>query len=84
MLENNYPNPFNPTTEIRYQIPKVSHVTLKVFDILGREVATLVNEQKSPGTYTVRWDASGVASGIYFYRMQAGMFVETKKMLLVR
>jgi photosystem II stability/assembly factor-like uncharacterized protein len=83
-LFQNYPNPFNPMTEIRYQTPEISHVTLKVFDILGREVATLVNEQASPGTYTTRWDASGVASGVYLYRMQAGTFVTTKKMLSIR
>jgi hypothetical protein len=59
-------------------------VTLKVFDILGREVATLVNEVKSPGTYTVQWDASGVASGVYFYRLKAGAFVETRKMCVMK
>jgi uncharacterized Ntn-hydrolase superfamily protein len=84
VLHQNYPNPFNPTTEIRYQTPEVSHVTLKVFDVLGREVATLVNEQKSPGTYTVQWDATGSASGVYFYRLSAGGFVESKKCVVVK
>jgi hypothetical protein len=63
---------------------EVSHVTLKVFDILGREVATLVNEQKSPGTYTVQWNAGGVASGVYLYRLTSGAFVETRKMCVIR
>ena len=83
-LEQNYPNPFNPATEIRYQMSEVSHVTLKVFDILGREVATLVNEQKSPGTYTVQWDATGNASGVYIYRLTAGSYSSTRKLLLLR
>ncbi|MBI5471915.1 MAG: T9SS type A sorting domain-containing protein [Ignavibacteriae bacterium] len=90
-LEQNYPNPFNPTTEIRYQIPEVrgqrsevSRVTLKVFDILGREVATLVDEVRQPGTYNVQWNASGVASGVYLYRLRADAFVETKKCLMLR
>jgi serine protease len=59
-------------------------VTLKVFDLLGREVATLVDEQKSPGTYTVKWDASGMSSGVYLYRLQAGSFVETRKLVVLR
>ena len=91
-LYQNYPNPFNPTTKIRYTLtPSLSQrervsviVTLKVFDMLGREVATLANEEKPPGTYEVMWDASKVASGVYFYRMEAGGFVQTKKLLLLR
>ncbi len=83
-LEQNYPNPFNPSTNIKYQIPNANHVALKVFDVLGREVATLVNDQRSPGTYKVQWDASGVASGVYLYRLQAGSFVETKKCVVLR
>ncbi len=83
-LSQNYPNPFNPTTEIRYQISEVSHVTLNVYDILGREMATLVHEVKRPGAYTVRWDATRFASGVYFYRLQAGSFIETKKLILLR
>ena len=83
-LSHNFPNPFNPTTEIRYQISEVSHVTLKVFDMLGREVATLVNEELSPGSYEVTWDAAGFPSGTYFYKLTTGEFVETKKLLLLR
>jgi len=83
-LKQNYPNPFNPTTIIRYQLPLQSYVTLKVFDILGRDVATLLNEVKQPGTYTVQWHASGVASGVYFCRLQAGQFSAMKKMVLLR
>jgi hypothetical protein len=82
-LGQNYPNPFNPVTRIKYQIPSTSHVTLTMYDVLGREVATLVDEVKQPGRYTVTWDAGGVASGVYFYRLQAGNFVDVKKMLLV-
>ena len=84
LLSQNYPNPFNPSTVIRYQISAVSVVTLKVYTILGREVATLVNERKSPGAYSVRWNALGCASGMYFYRLQAGTFSDTKKLVLVR
>ena len=83
-LSNSFPNPFNPTTTISYQLPLQRHVLLKVHDILGREVATLVNEVKQPGTYTVQFNASGLASGVYFYRLNAGSFVDVKKFLLVK
>jgi hypothetical protein len=83
-LSQNYPNPFNPTTAINYQLPTQRHVTLVVYDMLGREVATLVNEFKHPGAYTVQWDGSGLASGVYFYRLSAGSFVQLKKMLLLK
>jgi len=83
-LEQNYPNPFNPSTTIRYDLPRSSHVTLSVYDVLGRKVATLLNEEKSAGTYTVQWDASSVSSGVYFYRLKAGDFVQTKRMMVVR
>ena len=83
-IEQNYPNPFNPTTTINYSLPKASLVTIKVYDILGREVATLVNVQKVTGNYEVQFNAAKLASGVYFYRMQAGDFVETKKLLLLK
>jgi uncharacterized delta-60 repeat protein len=83
-LAQNYPNPFNPTTTIQYSIPQRSNVTLKVYDILGNEVATLVNEERARGVYSVNFDASQLASGIYFYRIQAGSFIETKKMILIK
>jgi hypothetical protein len=78
-LEQNYPNPFNPTTNITYVLPKAENVSLKVYDVLGREVATLVNEVKPAGAYTVPFNASNLASGVYFYKLQAGSFVQTKK-----
>jgi aminopeptidase N len=83
-LLQNYPNPFNPVTSIEYQISNKEYVGLTVFDVLGREVATLVNEWKEPGSYSVRFDASGLASGIYLYRLQAGNFVETKRLVVLK
>ena len=83
-LEQNYPNPFNPSTNIKFQIPNSAFVNLKVYDILGNEVATLVNEEKSTGSYEVNFNAKGLSSGIYFYTINAGSFVETKKMLLMK
>ncbi len=83
-LFQNYPNPFNPSTNIRYSVPERSSVVLKIYDILGSEVSTLVNEDKDAGIYTVNFNASQLASGIYFYRLTAGTFVETKKMILLR
>ncbi len=83
-LEQNYPNPFNPSTSISFTLPSKSFVSLKVFDLLGREVATLVNEQKPAGTYTQKWNAANVSSGIYFYRLQADKFTETKKLVLLK
>ena len=91
VLEQNYPNPFNPTTTIRYSILKQSLVSISIYDLLGREIKELVNENKSSGNYTISFDASELTSGIYFYRLQAtpsggqaGDFVETKKMLLMK
>ena len=91
VLEQNYPNPFNPSTKIRYSVYNVilsevggSFVTLKVYDVLGNEVATLVNEQKAAGSYEVEFNSAKVSSGIYFYKLQAGNFVETKKMILMK
>jgi hypothetical protein len=83
-LLQNYPNPFNPTTNFRFRISNLEFVTLKIFDVLGREVATLVNEVRPAGVYTVRWDASSLPSGVYLYRLRAGDFVNTKKLLLVK
>ena len=83
-LTNNYPNPFNPSTKIKYSVPKSSNVVIKVFDILGKEIETLVNEEKQTGTYEITWCAENLPSGIYFYRIQAGDFVETKKMILLK
>jgi len=84
LLEQNYPNPFNPTTTIRIQIPEWSYVVIKVYDVLGNEIITLVNEEKSTGSYEVEFDATDYPSGIYFYRLQAGSFIETKKMILLK
>jgi hypothetical protein len=92
-LEQNYPNPFNPTTTIKYSIPSViarsgatrqSLVQLKVYDILGREVKTLVNKEQAPGNYSVKFDASQLSSEIYFYRLQSGKFIQTRKMILMK
>jgi hypothetical protein len=80
----NYPNPFNPSTTITYFIPQRSNVELKVFDVLGNQVTILINEAKERGVYSVSFDASGLASGIYFYRLQADSFIETKKMILIK
>jgi hypothetical protein len=83
-LSQNYPNPFNPVTNIRFSIPNSGSVKLVVFDILGREVITLLNEVKPAGNYLVDFDASKLSSGVYFYRLTSGSFTETKKMLLVK
>ena len=83
-LNQNYPNPFNPSTSIQYQIAGISQVTLKVYDVLGNEVATLVNEAKPAGSYEVNFNASKLSSGIYFYKLQAGTFLKTKKMILMK
>jgi len=80
----NHPNPFNPSTQITYSLPRAADVTLKIYDILGQEVATLVNERKPAGTYTVNLNAVDIPTGIYFYRIVAGEFVQTKKMALIR
>ena len=83
-LKQNFPNPFNPTTTISYSIKEPGMVVLNVYDILGNEVATLVNEEKAAGRYTLRFDASTLASGLYFYRLQSGSFVQTRKMILLK
>lgn len=84
MLEQNYPNPFNPTTTITYILPVASDVRLEIFDMLGRKVATLLSEKQSAGTHTYTLNASGFSSGAYFYRISAGTFTQTKKMMLVK
>lgn len=83
-LSQNFPNPFNPVTAIKYGLPKAGNVTLKVYDLLGREVSVLVNEMKQPGIYSVEFNASNYASGIYLYRIESGGFTDVKKMLLVK
>ena len=83
-LHQNYPNPFNPITTINYQISEFSIVTLKVYDLLGREVTTLVSKQLLPGNYSVRFDGSNLASGIYIYQLNAGSFISTKKLVLLK
>jgi hypothetical protein len=83
-LFQNYPNPFNPTTSIQYAVESKEFVSLKVFDVLGREVATLVNEEKQPGVYEVEFDGSKLASGIYFYKLQSERYSSTKKMIYLK
>jgi len=83
-LSQNYPNPFNPTTKINFALPKQGLVTLKIYDVLGREVRTLVNEVKSAGQYSVDFNASEFSSGVYFYKLESGTFSETKRMLLIK
>jgi photosystem II stability/assembly factor-like uncharacterized protein len=83
-LGQNYPNPFNPTTNIEFRISEFGFVSLKVYDVLGNEVATLVNEEKSAGTYDVEFDARDLTSGMYFYQLQAGTFIKTRKMVLIK
>jgi N-acetylneuraminic acid mutarotase len=83
-LEQNYPNPFNPTTVVRYQVPVASNVKVVVYDLLGREVSVLVNEKKAPGTYEVSFDGAGRSSGVYIYRLTAGQYAQSRKMLLLR
>ena len=89
-LEQNYPNPFNPFTTIKFSIPQnvgnenFRSVQLKIYDMLGNEIATLVDEQKSPGTYEIKFNGSDYTSGIYFYKLKAGIFSETKKLVLMK
>jgi hypothetical protein len=83
-LGQNYPNPFNPSTTISFYLPSKLFASLKVYDILGREVATLVSEELPQGKYSRLWNAAGMSSGVYFYRLQAGTFTETNKLVLLR
>jgi hypothetical protein len=83
-LSQNYPNPFNPVTMISYQLPAISDVELNIFNLLGQKVVTLVSEKQNQGNHQVSWDASGFASGVYYYRIEAGEFVDIKKMVLIK
>ena len=83
-LSQNYPNPFNPSTTIKFQLPTDGFVTLKVYDILGNEVTTLINEQKPKGRYELNFNASSLASGVYIYKIQTGSFISSKKMMLIK
>jgi len=84
LLEQNYPNPFNPSTTITFSLPRSGEVRLRVFNLLGEEVATLFSGHKDAGTHTVQWDATGQPSGVYFYRLRAGDFTQTRKLVLLR
>ena len=96
VLHQNYPNPFNPSTTIKYSIPESNFVTINVYDALGNEIATLINEEKPAGSYEIEFNShsgevrnlpagrQGLTSGIYFYKLQAGSFVDTKKMILLK
>ena len=83
-LSQNYPNPFNPVTNIKFAVGSRQFVSLKVFDLLGKEITTLVNEEKPAGSYQVSWDGSNLPSGIFFYQLKAGSFISTKKMTLLK
>ncbi len=83
-LEQNFPNPFNPSTTIEFSLPRSGHVRLQVVNSLGEVVATLVNEELNVGIFTTEWSANGMASGVYFYRLQVGDFVDTKRLLLLK
>jgi hypothetical protein len=83
-LAQNYPNPFNPSTQIQFSIVQFGYVTLKVFDLSGKEVASLISQEMPPGTYTVPFSAKNLSSGMYLYRLEAGIFSSTKKMLIVK
>jgi spore coat protein A len=83
-LDQNYPNPFNPSTTINFSVPENSQVTLKIFDVLGSEVSTLINQVVPAGNHEVQFDATGLPSGVYFYNLTAGNFVQNKKMMLMK
>jgi hypothetical protein len=84
ILYQNYPNPFNPSTKIKYSVLQTSQVQIKIFDVLGNKITSLVNEEKPPGTYELNWNSEELPSGVYFYQLRAGSFVETKKMVLMK
>ncbi|MDI6804763.1 MAG: T9SS type A sorting domain-containing protein, partial [Bacteroidota bacterium] len=83
-LYENRPNPFNPITKIKYSIPEPAYVSLKIYDVLGREISVIVNDWKEVGTHEVEWNAQSFSSGVYFYKLQAGAFTSVKKMLLAK
>ncbi len=83
-LKQNHPNPFNPSTTIEFELPKTSDVILKIFNVLGEEVTTLVSDRLSAGSYSYEWDASKLASGVYLYRLHASEYIETRKMVLMK
>jgi len=83
-LSQNYPNPFNPSTMIKYSIPEKSHITIKIYNVLGSEVAVLVNEEKPAGSYEVNFNAADLSSGVYYYTISAGKYNETRKMILLK
>jgi len=84
ILEQNFPNPFNPTTTISFSLPSRSFVSLKVFDGLGKEVAVLLSEELAAGNHAQQWNASGFSNGVYYYRLQAGTYFQTKKLVLLK
>ncbi|MCL4280433.1 MAG: T9SS type A sorting domain-containing protein [Ignavibacteriaceae bacterium] len=84
LLEQNYPNPFNPTTNIRFKIAESGYVSLKIFDVLGNEIETLISGEKPSGDYEVKFDGRSLSSGIYFYQLRSGEIIQTKKMILIR
>ncbi len=84
VLEQNYPNPFNPSTTINFSIPAQSNVKVTIYDVIGNEIAVIANEVKSAGSYSVKWNASSNASGIYFYKLEADNFVQVRKMILMK
>ena len=83
-LSQNYPNPFNPTTSIEFSIPKTEFVTLKIYNVLGQEVEKLVSKRVTPGSYKYIWDAGHLASGIYYFKLEAGGFIQSKKLILMK
>ena len=83
-LMQNYPNPFNPSTTIRYDLPKATHVTLKIYDIMGQQVAELVSQKHNAGVYEIVWNAKGIASSVYFYHITAGDFTSVRKLILMK
>ncbi|MCY7362191.1 MAG: T9SS type A sorting domain-containing protein, partial [Ignavibacteria bacterium] len=83
-LSQNYPNPFNPNTKINYELQITNYVSLKIFDVLGNEVASLVNEKQNAGSYSINFDGANIPSGIYFYKLSSGGFTDTKRMILIK